>query len=62
MAVNPIIQCVARDLMPKYGHSLESSAVYTVPPFFVESLPGRSNRSLPCLLLHMHPGEIFATF
>jgi hypothetical protein len=41
---------------------LESSRVYTVPPCFFESLPGRPNRSLPSLPLHMHAEEIIATF
>jgi len=54
MAVDPIVECYSRDLIPKYCHGLETSAVYTAPPFFVESLPGRSIRCLPCLPLHMH--------
>ena len=33
MAVNPIIECFGRDLIPDYCHSIESSAVYTAPPF-----------------------------
>ena len=41
---------------------LESSAVYTAPPCFFESLPGRSNRSLPRLPLHMHAQAIVPTF
>ena len=40
-AVNPIIECISRDLVPEYCHSLGSSAVYTGPPSFVQSLPGR---------------------
>ena len=39
----------------------EFSAVYTAPPFFVESLHGRSNRSLPNLPLHTHAGGIIPT-
>jgi len=62
MAVNPIIECFSRDLVPKYCHSLELSAVYTAPPFFVESLPGRPDRSLPRLPLHMHGERIVPTF
>jgi len=62
MAVNPVIECVSRDLVAEYCHSLESSAVHPVPPFLVETLPGRSNRSLPCLLLHMHAQAIIPTF
>ena len=61
MAVNPIIQCIPRDLVHEYCQGLESSAIYTAPPFFVESLHGRSNRSLPQLLLHMHAEEIIPT-
>src|SRR5258705_13321563 len=41
---------------------LEASAVTTAPPFFVESLHGRSNRSLPRLPLHMHAKDIIPTF
>jgi len=42
---------------------LQSSSVYTVPPSsFSESLPCRSNRSLPRLPLPMHPKEIIPTF
>jgi len=62
MAVDPKIECVSRDFFPEYYHGLESSAVYTAPPFFVESLPGRSNRCLPRLLLHMHAEEIVPAF
>jgi hypothetical protein len=58
MAVNPIIESFGRDLIPKYCHGLDSSAVNTAPPCFVESLQGRSNRSLPRLPLHMSAGEI----
>jgi len=62
MAVNPIIECFGRDLVPEYCQGLKSSAVFTVPPFFVESLHGRSNRSLPRLPLHMHAEDIIPTF
>ena len=41
---------------------LEASAVTTAPPFFVESLHGRSNRSQPRLPLHMHVEDIIPTF
>jgi len=61
MAVNPIIECFWRDLAPEYCHGLESSAVNTAPPFFVESLQGRSNRSLPRLPLHMRAEDIIPT-
>jgi hypothetical protein len=61
MAVNPIIDCFSRDLIPKYCHGLEFSVVYTDPPCVVESLHGRSNRSLPLLPLPMHGEEIIAT-
>jgi len=40
MAGNPIIECISRDLVPENCHGLESSAVHTAPPSFVESLPG----------------------
>ena len=62
MAVNPIIESFSRDLVTGYCQSLESSAVYTAPPCFVETLPGRSNRSLPHLPLHMHAQAIIPTF
>jgi len=62
MAVDRIIECFSEDLVPEYCHRLESSSVYTTPPFFVESLPGRSNRSLPRLSLHMHVEEIVPAF
>jgi len=62
MAVNPIIERFWRDLVPENCQGLECSAVYTAPPFFVESLQGHSNRSLPRLLLHMHADEITPTF
>jgi len=62
MPVDPMIECFSRDLVPEYCHSLESSAIYTAPPFFVEFLPGRSSRSLPRLLLHMHAEEIIPAF
>jgi len=61
VAVNPIIDCVSRDLVPKYCQGSESTAIYTVPPIFVESLPGCSNRSLAPLALHMIPQEIIPT-
>jgi hypothetical protein len=50
------------DLVPEYCQGLESSTVYTVPPVSVESLHGRSNRSLPCLLLHVLAAESIPTF
>ena len=62
MAVNPIIACFGRALVPEYCQGLESSAVNTAPPFFVESVHGRSNRSLPRLPLHMHAEDIIPTF
>jgi len=62
MAVNLIIECLSRDLVTKYCHGLESSAVYPAPPLFVETLPGRPNRSLRRLPLHMHPQAIIPTF
>jgi len=62
MAVDHIIECFSRDFVPKYCHGLETSMVYTVPPFFVKSHPGRSNRSLPRLPLHIHAEEIVPAF
>jgi len=61
MAVDPIIECFCRDIVPVYYHDLESNAVNTAPPFFVESLQGCSNRSLPRLPLHMHAEDIIPT-
>jgi len=61
MAVNPIIECFWRDLIPAYCVGLETSAFYTEPPFFVESVHGRSNWSLPRLPLHMHVEDIIPT-
>jgi len=61
MAVNPIIECFGRDFVPEYCHGLESSAVYTATSFFIESLHGHSNRSLPRLPLHMHAEKIIPT-
>jgi hypothetical protein len=62
MPVNSKIECFSRDQVPEYCLGLEASAVSTAPPFFVESLHGRSNRSLPRLLLHMHAEDIIPTF
>ena len=62
MAVNRMIECFSRDLVPVYHHGLESGAVYTASPFCVESLHGHSNRSLPRLSLHIHAEEIIPIF
>jgi len=62
MAVNPIIEYFSRNLLLEYCQGLKSCTVYTLPPFCVETLPGRSNKSLPCLLLPMHAQEIIPTF
>jgi len=62
MAVDPINECFSRDLVPEYCHGLESSAAHTAPPFLEKSLPDCSNRSLPCLPLHMHAEEIVPAF
>jgi hypothetical protein len=40
---------------------LKYSAVYTVLPCFIDSLPGHSNRSPPRLPLHMNAAEIIPT-
>jgi len=62
MAVNPLIECFSRDPVHEYYQGLESSTVYTEPPFFVKSVDGGSNRSLPCLLLPKHSEDIIPTF
>jgi len=62
MAVIPIIECFWRDLVPEYCQGLESSAVCAGPHFFVESVHGRSNMSLPRLPLHVHAEDIIPTF
>jgi len=62
MAVNPIIECFGKDLLIQYCHGLESSAVYTAPLFFVETFTGHSNRTLPCLSLHIHAQASIPTF
>jgi hypothetical protein len=61
MAVDPWIEYFSRDLVPKYCQGLESCADYTAPPFLVKSPPGRSNSSLPRLLLRMQPEDIIPT-
>ena len=62
MAVNPIIEGFSRDLISKYCQGVEASADYTAPPVSVETLPGRSNRSVARLPLHMPPQAIIPTF
>ena len=62
MAVNSIIECFSRDLDTEYCQGLVSRAGYTAPPSCFETLPGRSNRSLPCLPFPMHAQEIISTF
>jgi len=62
IAVNPIIESFSRDLVTEYCQGLESSTVHAAPPIFVETLHGRSNRSLPRLPLHMHAQAIVPTF
>jgi len=62
MAINPIIAYLWSDLIPEYSEGLEYSVVYTLHSFFVKSLHGRVNRSLPCLQLHTHAGKINPTF
>jgi hypothetical protein len=61
MAVNPIVECFWMDFVTKYCEGLVSSAVYTAPPCFVESVHCGSNRSLPCLPLHMYGEDIIPT-
>jgi len=62
IAVNPIIECVSRDLVTEYCEHLESSAVHTGHPFFLETLQGHSNRSLPHLPFHIHAQPIVSKF
>jgi len=62
MAVNPIITCDSRNLVPKYCQGLEYSAFYTASPIYVESLPSGPNTTLPCLPFHMHSAQIISTF
>jgi hypothetical protein len=58
MVVNPIIECVSWDLIPKDCHGLECSVVYNAPPFCVESLRSRSNSRLPRLPFHRYADGI----
>jgi len=62
MLVNGILEWFSRDLVPEYCQGLESTAIYTAPPFFVESLCGRWNRNLPRLPLHLHGEAIIPIF
>jgi len=62
LAVNPIVECFTRDLVPEYCQGLESSMVNTPPPFFKQSLHGCSNRSLSRLPLHIHVEEIILIY
>jgi hypothetical protein len=62
IGVKPIIKFFSRDLVTKYCQGLKSSAIHTAPPIVVETLHGRSIRSLPHLLLHMHAQAIIPTF
>jgi hypothetical protein len=62
IVVNCVFQCFSWNLIRMYCHALESSVVNTVPPCLVESLPGRSNRSLLSLLLILHAEGIIHAF
>jgi hypothetical protein len=62
MAVNTIIECFPKNLVPENGQSLQSSMFYTAPPMFVEYLPCHSSRRQPRLPLHRHGEEIIPTF
>ena len=62
MAVDPRNECFSRDLVPEYCQGLDSSVVYTAPPYFVATVPDHSNRSLPRLPLHLHAEAIICTF
>jgi hypothetical protein len=57
-----MIECFSRDLVTKYCQGLESTMVHTAPPFFVETLHGHSNRSLPRLPVYMHTQAIVPIF
>ena len=61
MAVNPIIECFSMEFVTEYCQGLESSAVYTTPPGFVESLHSPIRRNLPRLPLYMCPEVIIPT-
>jgi len=61
MAANPVMECFSRDLATENCLGLQSIAVHIVPPCVVETLDSRSNRSLPCLPLHMHAQPIILT-
>jgi hypothetical protein len=58
MAINPIIEYFSRDLVPEYCHELESKAIPSVCPLFVESLHGRSSWSQHHELFHLHGEDI----
>jgi len=62
MALNRILECFSRDLIPEYCHGLESRVVYTAPPFLVQSLNGCSNRSEPPLPMHLDAEHFSPTF
>jgi len=47
MIVNPIIESFSRDLVSEYCEGLQSSAVNTAPPLFVETLAAHANSSVP---------------
>jgi len=58
MAANPMMECFSRDVITENCLGLHSIAVHIVPHGVVETLDGRSNRSQPCLPLHMHAQPI----
>jgi hypothetical protein len=45
MAVNPIIECCSRELVPEYCQDLKSSVIYPVHLLFVKSVHGHLHRS-----------------
>jgi hypothetical protein len=57
-----MIECFSRDLVTEYCQGLESSAVHTAPPIFVQTLHGRSSWSIPRLPLRMEAQAIVPTF
>jgi len=62
MAVDPIIECFLRDLIPKVCQGSEFNTIYTASLFSDEFLHGHSTRSLPRLPLNMDAEEFNPTF
>jgi len=62
MAVDPIIECFSRHLLPEYCQGLDSCAVNTAASFLVESIDGCPNSSLPGLQSNTHADKMIRTF